>query len=69
LAVIYFWKVIEAVYFKPRPQDAPIIHEVPLVMLFPMWVLVGANIYFGVNTDLSVGAASAAANLLIGGTP
>ncbi|MBT3917423.1 MAG: monovalent cation/H+ antiporter subunit D family protein [Rhodospirillaceae bacterium] len=69
LAVIYFWKVIEAIYFKTRPQDAAIIHEVPITMLVPMWLLVGANIYFGINTELSVGAASAAAKMLIGGAP
>jgi multicomponent Na+:H+ antiporter subunit D len=69
LAVIYFWKVIEVAYFKERPAEIGAISEVPAVMLIPMWVLVGANIYFGINTGLSVGAASAAAKLLIGGAP
>ncbi len=69
LAVIYFWKIVEVVYFKPRPQDAPLIHEAPLAMLIPMWVLVGANFYFGLDTDITVGSAKAAATLLIRGAP
>ncbi len=69
LAVIYLWKVIEAAYFKNRAESAPPIREVPVSMLLPMWVLVAANIYFGLNTELTVGTAMSAASSLIQGTP
>ena len=69
LAVIYLWKVIEVAYFKNRAESAPPIREVPVSMLLPMWVLVAANIYFGLNTELTVGTAMSAASSLIQGTP
>lgn len=67
LAVIYTWRVIEVAYFRERPAGAASIGEAPLAMLVPMWVLVGANVYFGIDTDLTVGTARAAAELLMGG--
>jgi multicomponent Na+:H+ antiporter subunit D len=69
LAVIYLWKVIEVAYFKNRAESAPPIREVPVSMLVPMWALVAANIYFGSNTELTVGTAMSAASSLIQGTP
>ncbi len=69
LAVIYFWKIIEIAYFKPRPEGAAEISEVPLNMLLPIWVMVASNVYFGMNTDLTVSAAMSAAKSLIGGAP
>ncbi len=69
LAIIYFWKIVEAAYFKARADDAAQISEAPAGMLIPMWLLVGANIYFGVNTDLTVSTAMAAAKSLMGGGP
>ena len=33
-------------------------------MLIPMWTLVLANIYFGINTDLTVSVAETAVRLL-----
>ncbi len=67
LAVIYMWRVIEVAYFRERPAGAAAIGEAPLAMLVPMWMLVGANVYFGIDTDLTVGTARAAAELLMGG--
>ena len=39
--------------------------EAPLSMLVPTWVLIGASVYFGVETSLSVGVAKTAAELLL----
>jgi multicomponent Na+:H+ antiporter subunit D len=69
LAVIYFWKVIESAYFKARPEGAVGISEAPLSMLIPMWVMVGSNFYFGINTNFTISAATKAAKSLIGGSP
>ncbi len=66
LAVIYIGRVLEAAYFQQRPESEKTIEikEVPWLMLAPMWVLVLANIYFGVDTSLTTEAASSAAEWL-----
>ena len=49
-AVVYFWKVVEIAYFRPRTDSAAPVPEAPAVMLVPLWILVGANIFFGIHT-------------------
>ncbi len=66
LAVVYVWKLIEAAYLT-EPRNDVAVQEAPLSMLVPLWVLVIANVYFGVNTDVSVGLARQAAAALTGG--
>lgn len=66
LAIVYIGRILEAAYFK-EPSELTAgkeIKEAPLLMLVPMWVLVIANIYFGIDTSLSVTAADTAAQLL-----
>lgn len=66
LAVVYIFRVIEAAYLK-RPDDPETIKhikEAPLLMLVPMWILALANIYFGLDTSVSVAAAESAAQWL-----
>ncbi|MGD8275350.1 MAG: proton-conducting transporter membrane subunit, partial [Thiohalocapsa sp.] len=58
VAVVYIWRVVETAYFAERPADAPPVSEAPLVLLLPTWVLVGANLYFGIATGLTVGLAT-----------
>ncbi len=65
LALIYIWKLVEAAYFK-APDTESDVQEAPFSMLLPMWVLVAANIYFGLQTDVSVGLAEQAASALTG---
>ena len=69
LAVIYVWRVIEVAYFHAPPQRAQgeEIREAPLSMLIPLWVLIGANLYFGIETSASVGVAEEAAKFLLRG--
>ena len=69
LAVVYFWKVVEIAYFRPRTDGAAPISEAPAVMLVPLWILVGANIFFGIHTDLTITSAMAAAQSLMGVGP
>ncbi len=66
LAVLYIWKLVEAAYFEPAPAGADTAHEAPWSMLLPIWLLVGANLYFGIDTDIPVGVATQAADALIG---
>jgi multicomponent Na+:H+ antiporter subunit D len=66
LAVIYVWRVVEAAYFTPAPAGARRTEEAPLSLLLPTWLLVVANIYFGIDTSLTVGTARRAAEALLG---
>jgi len=66
LAVIYIWRVVEAAYFRPRPEGAEAVAEAPLAMLLPLWLLVAASVYFGLDTSLTLDTAERAAGLLLG---
>ncbi len=67
LAVIYVWKLVEVLYFQ-APEDKPAqVTEAPLMLLIPTWALVVANVYFGINTDLTAGVAKVAVSYLLGG--
>jgi len=69
LAIVYIWRVVEVAYFRPAPEGdaAATIAEAPLSMLIPTWVLIGASIYFGIHTSLTLGVAERAAQHLLGG--
>ena len=69
LAAVYIWRVVEVAYFKPRPAGAAPVAEAPLTMLGPIWLLVGANVYFGLDTELTAGTARRAAEYLLGIIP
>jgi multicomponent Na+:H+ antiporter subunit D len=66
LAVVYIWRVVEVAYLKPVPEDAPKIEDAPPAMLIPTWILIGASVYYGINTELTVGVAKQAAQQLLG---
>lgn len=72
LAVVYVWRIVETAYFKA--PLAPIagkeqVKEAPMAFLLPVWMLVSANVYFGLDTRLSVEIATAAAQSLFGAAP
>ncbi len=64
LAVVYIGKIVEALYFKPATDTNSEVKEAPFMLLLPTWILVLANIYFGFDTDLTVGVAERAAQAL-----
>ncbi len=66
LAVVYVWKVVEAAYFKEPLATATPVKEAPMTFIIPIWILIIANIYFGIDTRLSVQVAEAAAQSLFG---
>jgi len=39
------------------------------MMLVPVWILIAANVYFGIDTHLTVDIASRAAGTLLGTAP
>jgi multicomponent Na+:H+ antiporter subunit D len=67
LSVVYIWRVIEVAYFKPVSESTPDVKEAPAALLIPMWILVLANLYFGIETSLTVGVSQMAAAELFGG--
>jgi multicomponent Na+:H+ antiporter subunit D len=69
LAVVYVGKLIEALYFKPMTDTSSSVTEAPMLLLLPTWGLVLANIYFGLDTSLTVGIAKKAAAILMAVNP
>ena len=66
LALIYIWRVVETAYFKTPTRDIKEVREAPPAMLAPVWLLIGASIYFGVYNELITGIAQQGAEILIG---
>lgn len=67
MAVIYVWRVVEVLYMKPTPANSEV-REVPMSMLIPIWIAALACIWFGLNTDMTLTAAKAAAHGLLAGS-
>jgi multicomponent Na+:H+ antiporter subunit D len=65
LAIIYVWRLIEIAYFQ-TPQYSKRC-EAPLSLLLPAWLMIATNVWFGIDTRLTVGIAERAAALLTGG--
>lgn len=66
LAVAYVWRLVEAGYFQSG-EFPPERCEAPLGLLLPTWLLIGANLYFGIDTRLPVEITAAASRFLLGG--
>ena len=66
LAVIYIWRVVEVMYFSGEQDDSDR-QDAGLSMLLPAWILIGATVYFGLDTELTAGVAERAAAYLLGG--
>jgi multicomponent Na+:H+ antiporter subunit D len=66
LALIYIWRVVEAAYFQMPGTGMRQVKEAPASMLIPTWLLVGANLYFGVNPALITETAHRGAAVLLG---
>ncbi len=66
LAVIYVWRVVEVAYFR-EPEGGPRRCEAPLSMLVPLWTLVAANLYFGIDAEFTASVAQLAASELLAG--
>ena len=66
LALIYVWRIVEWIYFSSPRIIVDDIKDPPLSQIIPIWLLVLANIYFGVDTSLTVGVSKLAAQSLFG---
>ena len=67
LALAYVWRFVEAAYFCEPPTYGAGGGTVPLSMALPAGALVAAAVYFGLDTSFTVGSATQAANMLLGG--
>jgi multicomponent Na+:H+ antiporter subunit D len=67
LAAAYVWRFVEAAYFRAPREDTGEARAVPWSMGLPTALMVAATIYFGLDTSFTVGSASQAAALLMGG--
>ncbi|MEE2828629.1 MAG: monovalent cation/H+ antiporter subunit D family protein [Myxococcota bacterium] len=65
LALVYVWKVVELAWFRDPPEGAET-GDVSLSLLVPTWVLIGGTVFFGLNTELTLGVAREAVALLLG---
>ena len=66
LAIVYVWRFVEAAYFGTAPADAPPPARLRWQLVAPSAVLVAATVYFGIDTSVTLDAATAAANQLLG---
>ncbi len=67
LTLVYMGRVVEVAYFRePSPAVAQL-REAPLSMLIPAWLLVVGSVWFGFDTEATVGFASRAAAALVAG--
>ncbi len=67
IALFYVWRIVEVAYFQTR--DGAAVSEAPLMLLIPLWAMALANLYFGIDTSLTVGGSEQAVNFLMGSRP
>jgi multicomponent Na+:H+ antiporter subunit D len=67
ISVIYIGRLVEVAYFRPPSGPCETAKDPPLTMLVPILLLGAATVYFGIDTELTVGIASKAAEALLGG--
>jgi formate hydrogenlyase subunit 3/multisubunit Na+/H+ antiporter MnhD subunit len=53
LAVIYVWRFVEAAYFRAPRADLVDAREASPALLVPALLMVGATLYFGIDTSLT----------------
>lgn len=69
LALVYVWRVVEVAYLRPSPRGRLAqVEEAPLSLLVPTWLLIGACIYFGTDSELTAGLAGKAADFMLAGS-
>lgn len=69
-AILYVGRVVEIMLFRKSRNYVPEVsgrQEAPLMMLIPLYVLVGISIWFGVSGSTTLSVASEAAAALLGG--
>ncbi len=65
ITAAYVWKIVELAYFRRDAGEPVERSEAPIMLLLPTWILVGANIYFGINATFTGSQAIHAANAIM----
>lgn len=65
MAVVYIWRIIEAVYFAAPAESGSAVAEAPLQLLLVTWLVALLNIYFGFFPQVPLELANSAASLLL----
>tara|TARA_Y100001935_G_scaffold223408_1_gene198835 strand:- start:71462 stop:72946 length:1485 start_codon:yes stop_codon:yes gene_type:complete len=68
LAAVYIWRMIEVLWIRNSSSQLTSVKEAPIGLLLPAWVLALANIYFGIDTSISIDNAENIAIFLLGST-
>jgi multicomponent Na+:H+ antiporter subunit D len=69
LALVYVWRIVESIYFKPAEGPAAEAREGPCSLVAGSWILVGASLYFGIDSSLTSSLSGRAAQALLGSWP
>jgi multicomponent Na+:H+ antiporter subunit D len=69
LAIVYVWRFVEAAYFQEPSPELRALKEAPVPMLALGWLMIAACIYFGLETEITLGGATEAAAALMRGWP
>ena len=69
LAVVYVWRFVETAYFRTPSAEIAQVKEAPARMLALGWLMIAACIYFGIDSQLTLGGATRAAAALMRGWP
>jgi multicomponent Na+:H+ antiporter subunit D len=65
MAVVYIWRIVEAMYFAEPTTDLSAVREAPAAMLVVTWAAALANLYFGLVPEVPVTLATSAAQALL----
>ena len=65
MALVYIWRVVETLYFKPAVVEAETTGEAPLSLLLVTLAVALANVVFGLWPQFPLSLSSAAAELLL----
>ncbi len=65
LSVVYVWQVIEQMYARPPADRASDTIEAPFILLGPIWVFAGLNVYLGIHASGLVQVAQISARILL----
>ncbi|MGO4892954.1 monovalent cation/H+ antiporter subunit D family protein [Flavobacterium sp. W21_SRS_FM6] len=68
MAVVYVWRIVEALYFLPPKEGEVAVSEAPMQLLIITGFVAVLNIYFGLFPQVPLDLANSAAVLLVEGT-
>jgi multicomponent Na+:H+ antiporter subunit D len=68
MAVVYIWRIVEALYFQEPIEGNTQISEAPIQILLVTGIVAVLNIYFGIFPQVPLELANSAAALLLEGS-